>query len=87
MIYPDKRAESCVSSGQNQYGSKRVLNTQKVRKSKSPSAVDQDLVVSERWGLFSASTLWALVFVLPIIAGYAITPSISANIVPFDPRT
>ena len=57
---------------------------QKVRKSKSPSAVDQDLVVSERWGLLSASALRALVFVLPIIAGYAITP---ANIVPFDLRT
>ena len=42
---------------------------QNVRKSKSPLAVDQDLVVSERWGLFSASTLQALVFVLPIIAG------------------
>ena len=60
---------------------------QKVRKSKSPSAVDQDLVVSERWGLLSASALRVLVFVLPIIAGYAVAPSISANIVPFDPCT
>lgn len=60
---------------------------QKVRKSKSPSAVDQDLVVSERWGLFRASALRVLVFVLHIIVGYAVAPSISANIVPFDPRT
>ena len=57
---------------------------QNVRKSKSPSAVDKDLVVSERWGLFSASALRALVFVLPIFAGYAITPDISANFFPFD---